>query len=205
MKPTHLTACNLDDFPAWRKQRQHYAVWTLLLEDKALTECVQQCQQHFAGWLHPQQRQAHITVFVAGFPSHDPQYDDCISWQTLAEQQLAIQQLSPASFELQLTALESFQHAPYLALQENNGDRLNKLRQTLAKIHPEQRYSADYLPHITLGLYRQNLTWQEFVQRRSALNLPPITWQARTLHLHSYDARDQLGKLHSLWSYTLND
>lgn len=196
--PKQLIACSLRDFPEWHKQRSRYAVWTLLLDQPELQQQLERCQRHLSAWLHPQQRQLHLTLYVAGFPSHTPRYADCISWQQLRLQQQAIRQLGLQPFRLQLTQLETFAHAPYIKVANNS--QLTAIRQCLAHLSPEQRFS-EYLPHITLGLYRRAPSLEQFNRLRQSCPFTSSHWTVRSLYLQSYLATDQLGPLQTHWHY----
>ncbi|MDG9924643.1 MULTISPECIES: 2'-5' RNA ligase family protein [unclassified Pseudomonas] len=192
--PAATLASELRDHPDWHLGRQRYSLWALAVECPAVLARMQAARQLLGDWLHPPGvRQAHITLFVCGFPCTVPRYDDDIALERLDAQRRAIQALRMAPLELRIGGLDSFASAAFLSVQEDG--QLDQLRQALAQLAPEVR-QAEYVPHITVGLYRQAVSAANWRQRAMPLfDCPPLRLPVREVQLLSYAAAEPQGSL----------
>lgn len=201
--PVSTIPCELRDYPEWHQGREYYCVWTLPVRDRAVLERLQYAQSHLSPWLHHgYRRQAHITLFVCGFDALEPCRNDDFTVQLRQLQVKALEVMAQAPFELHIGGLDSFASAPYLQVSDPEGV-LARLRQRLQCISPEVR-QADYVPHLTVGLYQQALSWQRLQARLSTFNQTgPLALQVSELELCRYRARELFGPLARMVSVPL--
>ncbi len=185
----------LRDYPEWHRGRRRYALWGIDAQLPAIQQRMRSAQTLLGDWLHPgYRRQAHITLFVCGFPCQNSAFNDDIAMSCLAAQQRVLQDLAATPFELQIGGLGSFASAPYLQVNDPQ-QRLPALRAALAGMHPEVRQSH-YLPHLTLGLYQRRVSraqWQ--VCCADWLAEAPLSLPVDSLYLLSYRADELYGPL----------
>jgi 2'-5' RNA ligase len=199
---SHSLACELRDYPEWHKGRSRYGVWVLQVDNQAVLARLEQARQWLGDWLHPPGiRQAHITLFVCGFSAEQAAHDDDFTAPQLAAQLSALQALKPPRFSLHIGPARSFSSAAYLEVLDTE-QQLSPLRQALAGPCQEIRQSA-YVPHLTLGLYRQRIRRELIEQRLAQLPSTPLELPISHLHYATYDAREQHGELHYQHSYPL--
>lgn len=182
------------DYPAWRKGRAHYGVWLIDADTAPVRQRLAQVRAHMAPLLADSQRQPHITLFVCGFIADVVAHDDDFTPAMLAAQQAALQALSLAPFELTIGAIDSFDSAVFLRI-EDPTSALAPLRRALGTGGREIRQSA-YVPHLTVGLYQGAFDKQVVAQR--LLSLPaqtPIPLRVERLQFAHYRARDVGGPL----------
>lgn len=198
LDPLHAPAatlpCQLRDFPEWHQGRARYWLWSIPVQCPAVLQRMQAARQLLGDWLHPPgRRQAHITLFVCGFAIPSPRLDDDIAPAVLEAQRKALAGLRPEAFELGIGGLDSFASAAFLGVRDDG--RLEQLRQALAQLSPEVR-QAEYVPHLTLGLYRHATSAAQWRERAAPLrDCPPLTLPVRELQLLSYAAAEPQGPL----------
>ncbi|QLF92910.1 2'-5' RNA ligase family protein [Pseudomonas sp. ABC1] len=195
----------LGDYPDWHQGRERYGVWLMEIDSPALLAYITDVRQALADLLHPQyQRQPHITLFVCGFEQPEKRLSDDFTAQALRVQCDSLQRLAPSSFELQASHLDSFASAAFIALEDPQAS-LAPLRQALSQGSEEIRY-ASYVPHLTLGLYRQSIDAQALRQRLAALPAPPSAPLRITRLLYcTYCAQEQFGPLSERYRMELAD
>lgn len=192
--PAQLQACELIDHPLWRRGRKRYALWSIPVDCAVVLARVQAARALLGDWLHPAgERQAHISLFVCGFPSAHVQHDDDIALAQLAAQHQALAGLQLPAFELLIGGLDSFASAAFL--QVNETEHLSRLRLALSGITTEVR-QAPYIPHLTVGLYRVAASASEWRRCTQPMHeLPPLRLPVHELQLLSYAAHEPLGAL----------
>jgi hypothetical protein len=201
--PAETTVTELRDYPEWRRGRLRYGVWTVPVDDPALLDYITFAQRQLADLLHPMaQRQPHLTVFVCGFEQPTRSLDDDFSKAQLQAQIRALHPTCGTSFVLPLTAPDSFASAAFVAVGDPQG-RLAAWREVLGNESREIRQAA-YVPHVTLGLYRQQVPAAVVRQRLSKIEAPPVPLQVGSLHYATFDARSQFGPLESQYKLVLN-
>lgn len=192
--PDATLPCELRDHPEWHRGRERYCLWSIPVECPRVLARLDAARALLGDWLHPPGlRQAHITLFVCGFPCAMPQHDDDIATTRLEDQQGALEALRMAPFELSIGGLDSFASAAFLTVGEDAA--LDRLRQALGRFTAEVR-QAPYVPHLTVGLYRMAANTAEWRRRAAALGgCPPLALPVRELQLVSYAAAEPLGPL----------
>ncbi|MDD0841805.1 2'-5' RNA ligase family protein [Pseudomonas sp. Gutcm_11s] len=192
--PTTLLPSLRSEYPEWHRGRPRYALWSIPVDCPVILQRRHEARQLLGDWLHPAQgREAHISLFVCGFPCAEPCHDDDIGTAVLQAQQSVLAGLNVAPFELQLGGLDSFASAAFLGVQDNG--QLEHLRQALAPLSTEIRQAA-YVPHLTVGIYRHAVSASQWRERAEPLrDCPPLTLAVRELQLVSYDTRELQGPL----------
>ena len=192
------------DYPEWHQGRMHYGVWLLDADVGAVRERITQAQAHLAPLLVPHQRQPHITLFVCGFMADVVAHGDDFTPAMLAKQQAALQALQLEPFTLQIGAIDSFDSAVFLRVEDPSGG-LARLRQALGLglgTH-EIRQSA-YVPHLTVGLYSGAFDTEVVAgQLQSFAPHTPIPLRVERIHFARYEARVLGGPLQPLLSHAL--
>lgn len=199
-EPRETVVTTWRDYPEWHRGRARYGVWIVPVTDPALLDYVRQARKSLADVLHPTlHRQPHLTVFVCGFHGAGPRDDD-FPEQRLAQQLALLTRDAGLPCTLPLSRPDSFATAAFIPV----GDpqcRLRQWRGLLQQASAEIRQS-DYVPHITLGLYRQCVPADELRERLVAMPSPGVSLRVEELRYVTYDAREQLGRLtdvHRLW------
>lgn len=193
--PAQTLACELRDYPQWHRGRARYAVWTLPVECPHVLRRVERAQQHLGDWLHAGYlRQAHITLFVCGFPGEQARFDDDFPLERLAAQQQALRELRAGPLELHIGGLDSFASAPFLSVSDPHGG-LDALRTALAGHSTEIRQSP-YHAHLTVGLYARAVPRPALQQRLAAFtDREPLPLTVKELHYSTYAAAELFGPL----------
>lgn len=193
--PPQTLACELRDYPEWHRGRTRYAVWMLSVECPQILARLQRAQQHLGDWLHQgYRRQAHITLFVCGFPVEQARFEDDFPLERLAAQQQAVLELGIAPFELHIGGLDSFASAPFLTVNDPN-QHLVALRAALGKHSAEIRQSP-YHAHLTVGLYARALPCAQISQSLAAFaDRDPLPLTVEALHYSTYAAEELFGPL----------
>lgn len=192
--PDATLPCELRDHPEWHRGRERYCLWSIPVECPRVLARLDAARALLGDWLHPPGlRQAHITLFVCGFPCVIPRHDDDIVTTQLDDQRGALEALRIAPFELSIGGLDSFASAAFLTIGEDAV--LDRLRQALGRFTAEVR-QAPYVPHLTVGLYRVAASTAEWRRRAADLGYsPPLALPVRELQLVSYAAAEPLGPL----------
>lgn len=194
--PSHSSSTELRDYPEWHKGRSYYGAWIIPIRQTEVLQYINQARAALTDLLHPAgSRQPHLTLFVCGFECLAKRYDDDFPEHKLRQQRQALEALRPMPAELIIGQPDSFASAAFLPA-EDPTDSLITWRSALTDIVPEVRQSR-YIPHITLGLYRQRLPAEQLRQRLLAIARPatPLTLQVDELIYARYEARDQHGAL----------
>lgn len=190
----HSLACELRDYPEWHKGRQRYAVWVLSIDSEAIQHRLQSARHLLQDWVHPVgERQAHITLFVCGFPARYTVHDDDFSQSQLEQQRQALKQLNAHPFQLQIGGAASFSSAAYLQVHDP-AQGLARIRKALSNCSHEIRQSP-YTPHLTIGLYQKAIDRSLIEQRLALVESQPLELKVLQLHYATYQADAQHGQL----------
>lgn len=181
------------DHSEWRRGRERYAVWMIDADIPELRERVDQARQHLSGLLAPSQRQPHITLFVCGFPAERREHDDDFDDAMFAAQCNALESLSCEAFELRIGRLSSFDLSAFFEVDDPD-DAVSRMRARLAGVCRELRF-APYVPHLTVGLYRDAFDKRDIAARLDRFETTEIILPVRAIHLATYAARDIGGSL----------
>jgi len=140
------------DFVEWHRGRKPYVFWALDLDTDAVRQKAAAAARHLDGLLlDGYARQLHITLEICGFAGQEPTAEDEFGPAHLPDQIEALRQAAPAPFDIEIGHLDSFNSAPYLALNKGS-EAIAAIRQCLARDGAMRLY-GDYLPHVTVGLY----------------------------------------------------
>lgn len=191
--PTTIPA-EIRDFPEWHHGRETYAVWVLRMEESLLLDKFKSAQRHLDRYLlTPYRRQPHITLFVCGFLVDTPQYNDDFTPEQLQAQIAIVEQAHIQPFEIVIGGLNSFASAPFLEVHDPEGG-IPLLRELLAHGGREFR-TAQYTPHLTVGLYADVFPSEKVARRLAKFTYEPIRWTIRNITLATYKAYEFAGKL----------
>ena len=192
--PSEMVIAELRDYPEWHRQRQRYGVWVIPVNDPVLLDYIEAARRRLADLLHPsQQRQPHLTLFVCGFAQQVAVADDDFSPIQLSNQIESLQNLRGVACAHPLGAPDSFATAAFIPVIDSSG-QLTQWRRALEGSAKEVR-QANYLPHITLGLYKRKATAEEVRQRLREIDAPSMSLRISQLHYATYDARLHFGSL----------
>lgn len=177
------------EYPEWHRGRARFCVWGLLPESRALDASVQALRARLADYLLlPYPRQPHITLQACGFwPSASAAEDDYPDAQ-LMQHRRALEALALPRFTLTVGALNSFSSALYLEVDDSQ-QYLAAIRACLPGFFETIR-AVPFVPHVTLGVYRQAWDCRQLAAVLEALPQPPLTLEISAIQLLSYDARD---------------
>jgi len=177
------------DYPEWHLGRERYALWYIEVDDPVLISYLTKLREQFSDLLYqPNQRQFHITLFVAGFWVEQVTQSDDFSRAQLTQQIERLKNLKLESFQLQMGELNSFESALFLKMDDTAGV-LDKIRKTL--LHTSQEVaSLSYCSHITLGLYREAVCSDHVLARMAeiedisySLNVSKLTFGFYQAHV----------------------
>ena len=170
----------------WRQGRRWYAVWVLRVSEPLVHARMAAVADRLgdAVRLFPPE-EAHITLFVSGFPTADPRRDDDVAAAVLLRQRDALES-ADLSLTLTVGGCSSFTTAAFLEVHEGGG--LTAIRRILADQVDEQRLGS-YHPHVTVGVYRDARPTPPLVAALAPLrDAPPIRLQPTAVELVVFDA-----------------
>jgi len=135
----------------WRRGRDRYAVWALRVIDPVVTARMSAVAEHVGDSLvRVRSEDAHVTVWVCGFPAAVPALDDDVADAILDAQQSAVSRLPPP--RLVVGAPNAFATCVFLEVHDPRGD-LAALRAALAVPGAREVRFARYQPHVTVGRF----------------------------------------------------
>lgn len=181
------------DYSDWHKNRTAFGVWYIEIERTDLVNYCQNLRDEFADFLcDDYQRQFHITLFVNGFFVDNKQYADDFDKTDLLLQINSLKKLNLSPFSLTLANLDSFLGALFIHILPD--DNLLKVREVLKQTHQEISPSH-YIPHITLGFYKDNFLGQEILDKMAKVNTENIEFNVTKLIFGTYNPKELQGKL----------
>ncbi|WP_171407393.1 2'-5' RNA ligase family protein [Acinetobacter sp. 2JN-4] len=200
---TKLMATGIHDYPEWHHGRVKYGLWYIEINQPELIEYLEQLQQAFSDLLIPSnQRQYHITLFVAGFlTAHIPNFDDDFEMSKLNRQIKNLEALQLDCLELEVTGIDSFSSALFLQIHDKQ-NILSKIRQQLS-LSSTEIAAPEYCPHITLGLYRKAWNSELILERIQKLQPQKFKIQVRHLTFGYYKAQILQGLLYPYYRLSL--
>lgn len=147
----HTLGPTAEALETWRRGRERYAVWALRVVDQVVITRMAAVADRLAGAIVPvAPEQAHVTVWVCGFPCAAPRLDDDVAETILAAQRRAAARLPRP--RLVVGAPNAFATCVFLQLHDPHGD-LAALRSALAVPGAKEVRFAPYLPHVTVGRF----------------------------------------------------
>lgn len=201
--PAETVVATLRDYPEWHRGRTHYGVWIIPVVDPWLLAYIDEARAALGDLLHPVgHRQPHLTVFVCGFHGAGCRDDDFPEERLHVQRALLAREGGPPCL-LPLLPADSFASAAFVPVDDRQG-HLGRWRSLLRQAGAEIRSSA-YVPHITLGLYRQQVSAAELRRRLAALPAPCMSLQVDELRYVTYQAREHQGRLSDVLRVVLSD
>ena len=184
----------LRDYPEWHKGRSRYAIWMVPIDCAQVLGYMAEVIDQLADLLHPSRRQAHLTLYVCGFEQPAAVHDDDFTAARLQRQLTALAALRSAACSLEVGRPASFSSAAYLTVTDPGG-HLAAWRHALAVGGTEVRFGP-YVPHITLGLYRQAIGIEQLRQRLDRVVMPAgLQLPVDRLEYATYSSADMFGPL----------
>ncbi|MEY3213086.1 MAG: hypothetical protein RIT28_3567 [Pseudomonadota bacterium] len=178
---------------AWARGRRRYAVWLARVGARDALERLGLVTRALGDALEPTPAgEAHITLWVAGFPTETPSLDDDVSEAVLAAQAQALQaQLGgrgPA--QVAVGGANAFFTCAVLDVFDPDG-ALAAIRACLDKEGKELRFGP-YHPHITAGRFIDSRDRAPIAQALQPLRaLPLIPLDVHAVELCTFDALDE--------------
>ena len=143
-----MALCNRD-FVEWHGGVEEYGFWAIGVEDPVWIHTFESARVHLSQFLYPgYQRAPHITVAPSGL--FDSEH---FSEVHLKSQISTLVKAKIESFPVKTGSLNSFASAPYISIVDPT-DSLDTIRELLQKTRKEDNL-GQYLPHVTLGHYRE--------------------------------------------------
>lgn len=150
---THTVRNEVRDFVEWHRGRAPYVFWGLLLDSPALAGQLARAASWLDGLLLDRYvREPHVTLDVCGFPADLSADEESFTPALINAQVTRLLAAAPAPFSIRIGGLDSFTSAPFLRVFDVDRG-IAGLRQCLAE-NGRHRLFGDYVPHVTVGLYR---------------------------------------------------
>ncbi|MHB8846256.1 MAG: 2'-5' RNA ligase family protein [Nitrospirota bacterium] len=182
------------EYPEWHRGRDRYSIWLIRLESDDVLSHVESARKHLSDLLlRPYLRQPHITVFVCGFPTHDPVLDDDYGTAQFRQHTQALRNAEIGPFPLEIAGLNSFASAPFLEVVDREGG-LERIRGVLGGSAPEVE-AGRYVPHVTVGLYAGAFPSGMVRRRMDVFRLEPCLITVEKITFAHYGSRDIAGPL----------
>jgi len=149
----HTVRNEVRDFVEWHRGRAPYVFWGLLLDSSALDGQLARAASWLDGLLlDGYVREPHVTLDVCGFPADLSADEESFTPALIDAQVTRLVAAAPAPFSIRIGGLDSFTSAPFLKVFDVDRG-IAGLRQCLAE-NGRHRLFGDYVPHVTVGLYR---------------------------------------------------
>ena len=172
----------------WRRGRARYAVWVFRVRDPRVLRRLALARGAVSPYIRElPDREAHVTVHVAGFPAARAARDDDVAERDLDALIQRLRGRPPAAPALAVGGLTSFLTCPVLEV-EDPGGGLARIRARLSRQVGEVRF-APYLPHVTVGLFFRTESCAPITRAIEPLRrLAPIPLRPDALELVEFDA-----------------
>lgn len=204
---THTLKNERRDFVEWHRGRAPYVLWAIDVDLPEVRDRVARATEAMADWLlDGYERQPHVTLALCGFPTEALASRDEFSESCLLRQVEALRRALAGlpAFDLQIGELATFDSAPYLAVADAQG-AIAAIRRALTSAEREAG-SADgvaegdpahaYVPHVTVGLYRDRWPLSAVHERIGDFsNAAPLSVCIDRISLLAYDPREIGGAL----------
>ncbi len=139
------------DFVQWHRGRPYYYCWLVMVEAPAWKSALRQAALRLGPWLlSGYARQSHVTILPGGFPRRESLDMSAIS--------ACARRIPP--FWISLGPLGSFTSSPCFEVVDSDA-MLGRLRSALRPVLRDplaQVSDSSYLPHLTVGLYRDRFS-----------------------------------------------
>jgi 2'-5' RNA ligase len=173
---------------AWHRGRSPYAVWLLRIDVDAVHERMRAIARDLGDAIVPvPEHETHVTLFVAGFPTDEaPRHDDDVTEAVLDAQTRRLRAVATRPLPLAVGRANAFLTCAFLEVRDLDGG-IATLRSALDHDAGEVRF-APYLPHVTVGRFRDSRPTDELARVLSShRQLPWITIEARAIELVTFD------------------
>lgn len=221
-RPVRLQRNVCGDFSAWHRGRPWFLLWALDVDVPELRPSFTRAQRQLAPWLlDGYRRQPHVTLGLCGFPVQqeaggfrhaedgtpkvaDPEgaSADACPWAALHRHMQGLSGAGLGPFEIEVGRVGTFATAPFLVVR--HAGELDALRTALA-LDPALQHLDDYLPHVTLGLYRESWLLADLLPNLAVLDmLPPVSVHVQEVALMAYAAAQVGGPLVTVATFDLS-
>ena len=181
--------CFLRDHADWHGGVSHYGFWAVLVDNDEWLGLLHEARLHMVRFIHPGYRRGpHITLAACGLIS-----EHHFSSEDLKRQSAALSEAGVAPFALGTAGLDSFESAPYLAVEDPSGS-LARIRSALTAVSGEDNSPARYRPHVTLGLYNGAFDTKQVARHLEEFRHGPIDpLRVTELAFCAYETKDIQG------------
>jgi hypothetical protein len=184
----------------WARGRARYALWALRVSAPAVLRRMGAVAERLSGAIVPvPPADAHVTVWVCGFPAAASALDDDVAEELLAAQRAAVANLGRP--RLVVGAPNAFATCAFLEVHDPHGD-LAVLRAALAVPGAREVRFAGYRPHVTVGRFPDTRPAAPLAAvlapLRSGEHAAPLALDDAVLELIELDARAP-GRLFTVW------
>ena len=184
----------IKDHPEWHRGRRDYSLWLINASTGEICEKVGAAKEHLSAYLlKPYQRQPHITVFVCGFLTDTPLFEDDYSPEQFRVQAQMLEEGKIKPFFLEIGGLSSFSSAPFLEVRDLEGG-IERARAALS-ISVSEIGGGTFTPHITIGLYSGAYSSKIVAGRISTFKSRPVRLRVERITFATYRAREIAGAL----------
>jgi 2'-5' RNA ligase len=190
----------------WARGRTRYALWALRVAAPSVLRRMSAVAERLGDAIVPvPPADAHVTVWVSGFPAAVPVFDDDVAEAALATQREAVARLAPPRFVV--GAPNAFATCAFLEVADPHGD-LAALRAALSEPGAREVRFAPYLPHVTVGRFADTRDAAPIAAALATLragdHAAPLTVEDAALELIELDARAP-DRFTTVWRSARND
>lgn len=199
--PTDTVACRDRDFVEWHGGCTHALVWAALVDVDGVRGVVRDARGRLGDILLPRyDRQPHVTVAYVGLVPADgaTPVEAPVDGGRLAADLSALRSLGARPYRLTVAGWGSFPMVPYLRV---DAPALHDAHRAL---HPRGA-PGPYVPHVTLGHYRQARPMPDVAARLDGWTAPAVDVEVREWALLRYETRDIAGPLTIVGTLSLPD
>lgn len=187
------------DFVEWHGGCTHALVWAVEVDTAEVRGLVEAARTRLEGMLAPRyERQPHVTIAYAGLAPAEGATPGGHVYHPhhLARDVAALRHVLPRRMDLTLDGWGSFSMAPYLRV---DAPGAAGLRAALGSP------PADYVPHVTLGLFSVSVPMADVTRQMSGWSADPVRIGVTAVSLLSYETHDVAGPLTRVARLWLDD
>lgn len=199
---THTIQNLQRDFSVWHLDRPSFAFWALDVDCDAVRSQLLMAKQQLADFLIPcYSRQPHVTLGICGFLSAQPKYADDYGVDAFESDVRALRMAQFQPFEIEISQLNSFSSAPFYYVNDS-AHSLTELHNCLHRL--KDHAHEKYVPHVTVGLYAQQIPTANVIERIDAFAEPKATrLLINKISLMRYTASEIGGELMTIVDFNL--
>jgi len=197
---THTKAFCDRDFVEWHGGIEKYGFWAIGVEDPVWITAFESSRVHLSPFLYPDYRRApHITVVPCGLLDADHFSENHRQHQIAVLTKARIE-----SFPLHAGPLHSFATSPFISVVDPTGT-LDAIRELLQQTIREDNVGK-YVPHLTLGHYRDTFETVAVVDHLKHFTMIPTTpLMVKELWFCAYKTMESQGPFDILERVKLNE